>query len=46
MDSVTRMVIDGQQAFAIIGTLWWAMLRIGAMLMAMPMVGSRVRETC
>ena len=41
MDSVTRMVIDGQQAFAIIGTLLWAMLRIGAMLMAMPMVGSR-----
>ena len=41
MDSVTRVVIDGQQAFAIIGTLLWAMLRIGAMLMAMPMVGSR-----
>jgi len=41
MDSVTRMVIDGQQAFAIIGTTLWVMLRIGAMLMAMPMVGSR-----
>ena len=35
------MVIDGQQAFAIIGTVLWTMLRLGAMLMAMPMVGSR-----
>ena len=41
MDSVTRVVIDGQQAFAIIGTVLWVMLRIGAMLVAMPMVGSR-----
>ena len=41
MDSATGMMIDGQQAFAIIGTVLWAMLRIGAMLMAMPMVGSR-----
>ncbi|MGB3393687.1 MAG: flagellar biosynthetic protein FliR [Stenotrophomonas sp.] len=41
MDSITRVVIDGQQAFAIIGTVLWVMLRIGAMLVAMPMVGSR-----
>jgi flagellar biosynthetic protein FliR len=41
MDSVTRMAIDGQQAFAIIGTVLWVMLRIGAMLMAMPMIGTR-----
>ncbi|AUZ55121.1 flagellar biosynthetic protein FliR [Stenotrophomonas acidaminiphila] len=41
MDPITRMMIDGQQAFAIIGTTLWVMLRIGAMLMAMPMVGSR-----
>lgn len=41
MDPVTRMVIDGQQAFAIIGTALWVMLRTGAMLMAMPMVGGR-----
>jgi flagellar biosynthetic protein FliR len=34
-------MIDGQQAFAIIGNTLWIMLRIGAMLMAMPMVGSR-----
>ncbi|MGE8280827.1 MAG: flagellar biosynthetic protein FliR [Stenotrophomonas sp.] len=40
MDAVTRMAIDGQQAFAIIGTTLWVMLRIGAMLMAMPMVGT------
>lgn len=41
MDSVTQTVIDGQHAFAIIGNTLWIMLRIGAMLMAMPMVGTR-----
>ena len=41
MDPITRMMIDGQQAFAIIGTTLWVMLRIGAMLMAMPMIGTR-----
>ncbi|MNM57866.1 Flagellar biosynthetic protein FliR [compost metagenome] len=41
MDSATQMVIDGQQAFAIIGNTLWIMLRIGAMLMAMPMIGTR-----
>lgn len=40
MDSVTRMVVDGQQAFAIISTVLWTMLRIGALMMAMPMFGS------
>jgi len=35
------MTIDGQQAFAIIGNTMWVMLRIGAMLTAMPMVGTR-----
>lgn len=39
MDSATGMVIDGQQAFAIIATVLWTMLRIGAMMMAMPMLG-------
>lgn len=41
MDAATRMAIDGQQAFAIIGTALWIALRIGAMLMAMPLVGTR-----
>ncbi len=41
MDAVTHMAIDGQQAFAIISTTLWVMLRIGAMLMAMPMIGTR-----
>ncbi len=41
MDSATQMAIDGQQAFAIIGNTLWVMLRIGAMLMAMPMIGTR-----
>lgn len=40
MDSVTRMAIDGQQAFAIIATVLWTMLRIGAVFTAMPMLGS------
>ena len=40
MDSVTRMAIDGQQAFALIATVLWTMLRIGAVVTAMPMLGS------
>jgi flagellar biosynthetic protein FliR len=45
MDSATQMAIDGQQAFAIMGTVLWAMLRIGAMLMAMPLIGTRAVPT-
>lgn len=41
MDPATAMVIDGQQAFGMIGTIMWTMLRIGAMLMAMPLIGTR-----
>ena len=35
MDAATQMAIDGQQAFAMIGTLLWTALRVGALLMAM-----------
>lgn len=41
MDAATRMVIDGQAAFGMIVTVMWTMLRTGAMLMAMPVVGTR-----
>lgn len=41
MDAATAMVIDGQRAFAMIGAVLWTMLRTGAMLMAMPLVGTR-----
>jgi len=41
MDSATQMAADGLQAFGMIGTVLWTMLRIGAMLMAMPLIGSR-----
>lgn len=41
MDSATQMAADGLQAFGMIGTILWTMLRIGAMLMAMPLVGTR-----
>ncbi|WP_434027903.1 flagellar biosynthetic protein FliR [[Pseudomonas] boreopolis] len=41
MDAATQMVIDGQQAFAMIGTVLWTMLRIGALLAAMPLIGTR-----
>ncbi len=41
MDPATAMVIDGQQAFGMIGTVLWTMLRTGAMLMAMPLIGTR-----
>jgi len=41
MDSATQMAADGLQAFGMIGTILWTMLRIGAMIMAMPLVGTR-----
>ncbi len=41
MDSATQMAADGLQAFGMIGTILWTMLRIGAMIMAMPLIGTR-----
>ncbi|MET0288040.1 MAG: flagellar biosynthetic protein FliR [Pseudoxanthomonas sp.] len=41
MDAATAMVLDGNRAFAMIGAVLWIMLRTGAMLMAMPLVGTR-----
>jgi len=41
MDPATAMAIDGEQAFGMIGHVMWTMLRTGAMLMAMPLIGTR-----
>ena len=41
MDTATRVVIDGQQAFGMISALLWVALRVGALLMAMPLIGTR-----
>lgn len=41
MNAATQMVIDGQQAFGLVNALMWVMLRTGAMLMAMPLIGTR-----
>ena len=41
MDPATAMMVDGQQAFGMIGTVMWTMLRTGALLMAMPLIGTR-----
>ncbi|WP_028917059.1 flagellar biosynthetic protein FliR [Pseudoxanthomonas sp. J35] len=41
MDAATAMAIDGQRAFGMIGAVLWTLLRTGAMLMAMPLVGTR-----
>ncbi|KLJ02756.1 flagellar biosynthetic protein FliR [Luteimonas sp. FCS-9] len=41
MDAATQMAIDGQAAFGMIGTLLWTALRVGALLMAMPLIGTR-----
>lgn len=41
MNSATQMVIDGQQAFAMINALLWTLLRTGALLMAAPLIGTR-----
>jgi len=40
MDAVTTMAVDGGQAFAIIVKVLWTMLRIGALLMALPLIGT------
>jgi flagellar biosynthetic protein FliR len=41
MDAATQTVIDGQRAFAMAGAVLWTMLRTGALLTAMPLVGTR-----
>ncbi|HEY0333214.1 MAG TPA: flagellar biosynthetic protein FliR [Stenotrophomonas sp.] len=41
MDAATQMVIDGQRAFAMVGAVLWTMLRIGATLTAMPLIGTK-----
>jgi len=40
MDAVTATMIDGQRAFAMVDQVLWVMLRIGATLMAMPLIGT------
>ena len=46
MDAATQMAADGLQAFGMIGTVLWTMLRIGAVAMAMPMIGTRAVPSC
>jgi len=41
VDAATLMVIDGQRAFAMVGAVLWTMLRIGALLTAMPLIGTK-----
>lgn len=41
MDPTTQMAADGLNAFGMMGDTMWTMLRIGAMVMAMPLVGTR-----
>jgi len=45
MDAVTTMAIDGQMAFSIIVNVLWTMLRIGALVMVMPMIGTHAVPT-
>jgi len=40
MDAVTATLIDGSRAFAMVDQVMWVMLRVGAALMAMPLVGT------
>ncbi|MGY0632988.1 flagellar biosynthetic protein FliR [Luteimonas sp. A478] len=41
MDATTQMLVDGEQAFGMIVALMWTALRVGALLMAMPLIGTR-----
>jgi len=41
LEAVTTMAADGQQAFSIIVNVLWAMLRTGALVMALPLIGTR-----
>jgi len=40
MDAVTAMAVDGREAFSIIINVLWTMLRTGALLMALPLIGT------
>jgi len=41
LDAVTTMAADGQQAFSIMVNVLWVMLRTGALMMALPLIGTR-----
>lgn len=41
MDSATAMMIDGEQMFAMLGTVLWTLLRVGGLLMAAPLIGTQ-----
>ncbi len=40
MSTPTAIVVDATQLFAVLGRVWWVALRIGAMLMLAPMIGT------
>jgi len=40
LDSLTQMLVNGNHAFAYLQHVLWVMLRIGALLMVMPMLGT------
>ncbi|NIJ69851.1 flagellar biosynthetic protein FliR [Xanthomonas sp. 60] len=41
MDAATGMAFDGLNAFGMIADTLWVLLRLGAMIMAMPLIGTR-----
>lgn len=42
MDPTTAIIVDGKQIFDLLSAWVWPLLRIGAVLMVMPLIGSRV----
>ncbi|MFC4727319.1 flagellar biosynthetic protein FliR [Coralloluteibacterium thermophilus] len=40
MDAVTATVIDGSQLFAMLATIVWTLLRVGALFMVAPLIGT------
>ncbi|HEX6832659.1 MAG TPA: flagellar biosynthetic protein FliR [Rudaea sp.] len=42
MDATTAIVVDAGELFGVVERVWWVALRVGAMMMLAPMVGTRM----
>lgn len=41
MDAATAMTLDGQRLFGVLGDVLWTLLRVGGLMMAAPLIGTR-----
>ena len=45
MNSAASIVLNGDQVFGYLERIWWVALRVGAMLMLAPMIGTKMIST-